>query len=99
MADPKTSSSVAIVDSHMEKEGNGGWSMQQVEGRGGGELKCTAASGDCIERMNYHYLKSGLSDQQEMVWAILLLQWKGIFPDQSVLPLPLMAYISYCKKS
>lgn len=33
-----------------------------------------AASGDCIERMNYHYLKSGFSDQQEMVRAILLPQ-------------------------
>jgi len=79
MADPKTSSSVAIVDFHMEKEGNGWWSMQQVEGRGG-----SSSAQPLVEIvMNYHYLKSGLSDQQEMVWAILLPQWKCIFPDQS----------------
>jgi len=40
-----------------------------TSGGEGGELKCTAASGDCNELYIYiyHYLKSGLSDQQEMV--------------------------------
>lgn len=61
MADLKTSSSVAIVDRLSHGKG-GQWWMKHATSGGEG-----AASGDCIERMNYHYLKSGLSDQQEMV--------------------------------